>query len=597
MGVKAEKRKKSATKSNHKRSKIQESSLERLGKISSSNYFVVLENFPQGEEGDALLNLLDIEDIVCKEFIKEDDLFLAFNAKVNEDASTAEKFGVIIGPNADTEREKIAQFYAHWGKDHCKLRRFQDGSTHETISLNNPSGLTYMPLAKIKHLLSVHYPKVQVKYQHLNEDLRYHNLKSFENLKENRRFVDAFCSKIRELCGHGTEMPLRKIEPICACLYKGDTKHHFHRLSKCHAESNSKSVIHGQIREKSNMAPSKLNALNIELDITQKAQMSDNMFARLKMAYAIKLKEMISEQLGLQTQLCGNAEILTIYQDFVFCIKLKKDRLSESKFALQEKLALIGIHSSSFSGLCHLVHQWLSSQFLSRAIDEILIDALIATLFQAEKSKICTVENGFLQFLQMLSFENFAEKFLILGSKEEIEADKLAKFQFDFKTKRRNFPPLTLISNLDLESNLSRNLPEIVCRRLINCARKTLFHLTQDLDLLRADFNQVFVVNEDIFDAVLDLNAYHIPVESTSGRFNPEQDTLPAFPITNYNPLDQFCSAILQTFGASDIQIYANETAHKIGLKFERQENVKQMIEDVTILGKDLIKNVVVNKK
>ena len=44
------------------------------------------------------------------------------------------------------------------------------------------------------------------------------------------------------------------------------------------------------LKEKSNMVPSKLNALNVELEITQKAAMSDNMFARLKMAYAIKLR-------------------------------------------------------------------------------------------------------------------------------------------------------------------------------------------------------------------------------------------------------------------------------------------------------------------
>ena len=44
------------------------------------------------------------------------------------------------------------------------------------------------------------------------------------------------------------------------------------------------------LREKSNMVPSKLNSLPVELEITQKSAMSSAMFARLKMAYAIKLR-------------------------------------------------------------------------------------------------------------------------------------------------------------------------------------------------------------------------------------------------------------------------------------------------------------------
>ena len=67
------------------------------------------------------------------------------------------------------------------------------------------------------------------------------------------------------------------------------------------SESNTKVVINGEIREKATIAPSLLNALSIELEITQKSQMSTNMFARLKMAYAIKLRDLLKEKLGLKT--------------------------------------------------------------------------------------------------------------------------------------------------------------------------------------------------------------------------------------------------------------------------------------------------------
>merc|ERR1712176_788561 len=127
-----------------------------------------------------------------------------------------------------------------------------------------------MPLAKVTHIMQMHYPKIQVKFLHFNEDYRISCRKSYENLLETRKFVEEFCSKIRQLLGHGTEMPLRKIEPIGACLYKGNTMHHFHKLNKTHSETNTKVVINEHIREKSTNAPCRLNSLPIELEITQK---------------------------------------------------------------------------------------------------------------------------------------------------------------------------------------------------------------------------------------------------------------------------------------------------------------------------------------
>ena len=118
--------------------------------------------------------------------------------------------------------------------------------------------------------------------------------KSHEKLVEKRKFVEEFCTQIRDLCGFGTEMPLRKIEAVSPCLYKGDLKQNYHVVKLNESASMNKIVINKNdnlhLKEKSNMVPSKLNALNVELEITQKAAMSDNMFARLNMAYAIKLR-------------------------------------------------------------------------------------------------------------------------------------------------------------------------------------------------------------------------------------------------------------------------------------------------------------------
>jgi hypothetical protein len=100
-----------------------------------------------------------------------------------------------------------------------------------------------MPLAKLKHIVDTHYQEVQVKFHHFNEDFRYSGQKAFERLLERRKFVEEFCSKVRQVSGHGTEIPLRNIQPVCACLYKGDINDHHYKLSKIHRYVDSQHCI------------------------------------------------------------------------------------------------------------------------------------------------------------------------------------------------------------------------------------------------------------------------------------------------------------------------------------------------------------------
>ena len=138
--------------------------------------------------------------------------------------------------------------------------------------------------------------------------------------------------------------------------------------------------------------------------------------------------------------------------------------------------------------------KWMASQFLAKSIDESTIDIIVATLFSDEAKKPVSVENGFLQFLKVLSLTDFSQKNLVLGS--DLDESKLAKFQYDFKQKREKYPDLTIISNLDWESTWTRNLSKPHFIRLVNCARMTLHQLTSNLDF-DGVFNNVFKVRID----------------------------------------------------------------------------------------------------
>ena len=153
--------------------------LQRLNKIIGNSYYITLKGKVPNEILDLLKNVIGIRKFDIKEKV-EGGLFLAFNVDIDEEKKS-EGFGVIIGPNTVSESEQIPEFYKTWGgKKFCALRRFPDGSTHETVALHNPGGLIYMPMAKINHLIELHAPTVQLDCHHFHEDFRQQILRTHQ---------------------------------------------------------------------------------------------------------------------------------------------------------------------------------------------------------------------------------------------------------------------------------------------------------------------------------------------------------------------------------------------------------------------------------
>ena len=111
--------------------------------------------------------------------------------------------------------------------------------------------------------------------------------------------------------------------------------------------------------------------------------------------------------------------------------------------------------------------------------------------------------------------------------------------------------------------------------RLVNCARKTLHELSNNLDF-DGVLNDTFKVNEDLFDAIINLKPFQIPSESRSGKF---QGDLKSFPVVDYRPLDRFWTELIESFG-EDAQFYCNGyNGCKIGVKFDADvQKLKELI-------------------
>jgi hypothetical protein len=153
--------------------------------------------------------------------------------------------------------------------------------------------------------------------------------------------------------------------------------------------TSSSKVVHDQngyfhMKEKSQMVPSKLSGLVIQLEISQKSAMSSKLFARLQMAYSFKLRSILTEKYELKTMMSTNGELYCIFQSFMFLLRVKNPTTTTSQgiqYPVQEALSRIGLEFANYSGLCGLVHRWLAANYLTKAIPELVMDLLIASIF------------------------------------------------------------------------------------------------------------------------------------------------------------------------------------------------------------------------
>ena len=356
-------------------------------------------------------------------------------------------------------------------------------------------------------------------------------------------------------------------------------------------------MLNGQIREKSGLAPCLLNSLTVMLEISQKSKMSANMFARLKMAYAIKFKDLLEEKLEEKTVLKNNGEILTVYQNHIIQIIIKPPSDSETSgsFGLQEQLAMIALHNSSYPGLCQIVHQWMVRQCLAKSIPDKVIDCILASLFST-KNPPMTIENGLLQFLKLVSFTDFSKEYLILRSEDSTEGgDKWSKFTAGFHEKRGKYPALCLVSGSVVPEVVEADVSPIYLTRLVNCARRSLHQLTNrplDFDSV---VSQDFPWTENQFEIIVNLKPHQLPVPaSNSGKFNGKLET---FPIVDYDPLNSFLNEVMAL--STNVHFFFNETLCQLGLKLNQMstEEEKTFVEDLQIIGKDLVKEVKIVKQ
>jgi hypothetical protein len=104
----------------------------------------------------------------------------------------------------------------------------------------------------------------------------------------------------------GGSLPLRQIRALCDCLHSGD-RSHGHFVAKLGNAPSKVAVDRSgylNLKEKSDMSPAQTQAIDLLLEITLKERLSPQLFARMKMTYALALKTLLV-QVGLLRQFSG----------------------------------------------------------------------------------------------------------------------------------------------------------------------------------------------------------------------------------------------------------------------------------------------------
>ena len=258
----------------------------------------------------------------------------------------------------------------------CQLRRFQDGTIKETVSIKVSSWGGYandFVLDKIVHLVTVHfanvdiqvcrgtklliiltYPVVTCCFNSLTlylppfiyfyyiigfkmtsplYDCISGSFKASKRNKQMRQSIQSFVSLLSE-CST-PELPIRKVTVAASCLHSGDELTHMqHKASnipnhfwlKRNASGgdrlNELNLEH-QIAEKSKSIPMKYKPVPILMDITVKRSFSKELFTRLAQMHLIQLSHHLHSQNKLNSTIY-DGQLIVEYDHILFGITIQE---------------------------------------------------------------------------------------------------------------------------------------------------------------------------------------------------------------------------------------------------------------------------------
>ncbi|QQP35250.1 Nucleolar protein 6 [Caligus rogercresseyi] len=556
--------------------------------------------------------LKDIASHCFEHWSSDKEVFLGFALCTEDNARKSNN--IIMGPYAEL-KEESKSFRDFWGSE-CKIRRFLDGTIKETIEIENRSGPSYLALAIIQHLKSIHFDSIALSGS-------FYNLSPFvpmtfqgnEALKVVRA---AYSSLVRLLQDEAStdSLPIRKVRCIPRRYTTAGT------LSAIEPPKPLPNALLFDLQSSEQPHPTLLESLPIRLDITTKKYLSPELFSKLRLAYLIDLQRKFSKNLNLSSWI-KNGELVLLYKGFNWRIGVeepvkKGGESNEASGSIYEFFYHLSLRFPSWSGSCWAVRQWISSRFLDGVIPEVSLDIILAHVFLNPllPSAPASVESAFLRFLDFLSFTDFKETPLILNFENCLSQERRAVFDKSFTLERARLPPLASLTIFDdPHSQHTSAIGPKDLTRLVNCARQSLYSFLSPKGGGLVNLSS-FEIHLDKFqdkslDALIHLllpkeEAPPPPLHTASNKGKKrKKDSSYPLPILDFDPLGYIWrrseppmskpGSIGVKFNAEALSKTSSSMMKPHGKRrkdSELEANPEAMLEDFRILGKGFVKSV-----
>lgn len=300
---------------------------------------------------------------------------------------------------------------------------------------------------------------------------------------------------------------------------------------------------------------------------------------------------------------------------------------------------LSGLQSQypSFGAGTRLCKRWVSAHLLTNHITDEIVELLSAHLFLCPKPFDIPHSPSivFYRFLSLLLSHDWSHDPLVVNLNDELTADEISEIKSNFTTQRSQYPSMFIVTPLNrITSHWTKSRPVYpVFNRLLLLAKESLDMITKlvnDTDLFSIDLKEVFRTPLTDYNVIIHINKQHVsrikecidhtPSIHISSRLqNPKH-----IPIVNFDPVEQYVHILEDNYSEFALFFYDKYGGQVIGLlwkpnAFQPQSlkinkafcrvqdstcdqvsskqlftpSVDTILNDIEILGEDLVKNIV----
>uniref|UniRef100_A0A915DF97 Nucleolar protein 6 n=1 Tax=Ditylenchus dipsaci TaxID=166011 RepID=A0A915DF97_9BILA len=322
---------------------------------------------------------------------------------------------------------------------------------------------------------------------------------------------------------------------------------------------------------------------------------------------------------------------------------------------ISQQLNGISKRFASFSETCKLVRKWLCWNFMSKMIEGLAIELMVAHIFVDPNAGPLPTNGlaGFVKFLSLLSTHDFVAKPLLVDMNSSFNEEITQQVMEDFLKRRPTLPPIVLIVPEDtVGSAFTSAKPEpLILKHLIklaSVAHKSICQTLSTTGYLSA--YQMPSHDVSIYDICIRIHGCYVVTNDESSHrgkkkrgkvlANTEklrgrkfklgqnvvkkQSSYEHFPVVDYDPVKRFVLELRNNYDSVALFFYNKYKSYAIGVmlrpSFVQQSrdskvitgchlrfkdpndgalkaDVNALVEDFKILGGRMVRDVIVSKK